>query len=112
MNCQAESAAEDRTFLNRAPSSRLWGDFQVTLCPQRDLRVQDDFAELLALFEQLVGVGALRQREGAVDHGAQLALPDQLQYGIELGPAAHIRAQDGQLAAEQVAEVELGLVAS
>ena len=54
---------------------------------------QDDFAEVFALFHQLVGLGALGEWKDATDHGAQLALTDEFQDVVEFAAAAHVRTQ-------------------
>src|SRR2546427_12142685 len=75
------------------------------------LRVEDDFAELLALLEQFVGLGALCERHDAVDHGAELALADQLEHRVDLGRRRLIKKKKGELPAEQVANIDFVLVA-
>src|SRR6266581_4657422 len=70
-----------------------------------------NFAKLRAGFEISVSGSGFRQREDAVDNGFEAAGRDEFHYRVQLGLGAHVRAEERKLAAEQEAEIKLGIVA-
>lgn len=71
---------------------------------------EDDFAELLSLLQVTVGSDAVIERPDPVDDGAEAAIGDQLQHGAEFVLRTHIRAHDRELAGEEKAEIEFGII--
>ena len=72
---------------------------------------EDDLAKVFAFFEIGVGGDAIVQRPNLVDHRLETPLSDELEDGSQFVLGTHVRAEDGQLASEEVAEVELGVIA-
>src|SRR5260370_39309083 len=72
---------------------------------------EDDFAELGAGFEVGVGGGGLGEREDAVDNRLEAACGDEVHHRLELGPCAQVGAEQREAAADEEAQVELGVVA-
>src|SRR6266571_3348611 len=70
-----------------------------------------NFAKLRAGFEIGVGGSGFRQGENAIDDGFEAAGRDEFHYRVQLGLGAHVRAEERKLAAEQEAEIKLGIVA-
>src|SRR4051794_5477841 len=73
------------------------------------LRRQDELAENLAGFEQPVARGDLGQGQDPIDDRPQPAGAKQLHEREKTGFTRHGRAQDAELAPENVAEVQLRL---
>src|SRR5258708_5170738 len=73
---------------------------------------EDNFAELFAGFEVLVCETALGERESAIDNRLQPAGGDEFEYRGEFGLGAHVGAEDGELAAEEEAQIDFAVVAS
>ena len=58
-----------------------------------------------------MGGGGLGEREDAVDNRLEAARSGELQDRVELGLRAHVGAQKRELAAEEEAEIDFGIVA-
>src|SRR6266566_1008144 len=92
------------------------GGSQRKICQQQALvekasDAKHDFAELRAGFEISVSGSGFRQGEDAIDNGFEAARRDEFHYRVQLGLGAHVRAEQRKLAAEQEAEIKLGIVA-
>src|SRR6266849_3313303 len=70
-----------------------------------------NFAKLRAGFKIGVSGSGFRQGEDAIDNGLEAARRDKFHYRVQLGLGAHVRAEQRKLAAEQEAEIKLGIVA-
>src|SRR5450432_82677 len=68
-----------------------------------------DLAEMLPVFEALVGGADFGERKNRIDHGLQLAAEDELQDAVQFAHGAHERAQQAPLFAEEVAQVDGGV---
>lgn len=75
------------------------------------LHAQNDFAELAAGFEVFVGEAAFGEGEGAIEDGPEFARGDEFEDRCEFGFVSHVRAEDGELAAEEEAEIDFGIEA-
>src|SRR4029077_5543736 len=75
----------------------------------RDLK--DNLAELLRALQPLVSSSTVCQRHHHVNHGLQQAASKELERREKVGLASHERSQDRKLPREQVADVELAVVA-
>src|SRR5207248_8145385 len=78
---------------------------------EKVLQGQDDFAKLRAGLEISVSGGGFREREDAVHNRFQFACRDELHYCVELGLRTHVGAEERKLAAEEEAQIYLGIVA-
>lgn len=58
-----------------------------------------------------MGGGGFGEGEDAVDHRLEAAEGDEFHHRVELGLGTHVGAEERELAAEEEAEVELGVVA-
>jgi hypothetical protein len=72
---------------------------------------EDDFAELLAFFEIVVGSDGVVEGPDFVDDGFEATLSHKIQNGSEFRLCAHVRAHDGELPCEQEAQIDSGVVA-
>src|SRR5216683_470720 len=70
-----------------------------------------NFAKLRAGFKIGVSGSGFRQGEDAIDNGLEAAGGDEFHYRVQFGLGAHVRAEERKLAAEQEAEIKLGIVA-
>src|SRR5271154_6581319 len=68
---------------------------------------QDDLAELLAVFEALVGIGGALERQDGINHGLQQAAFEKLEHGIQLRLASHKRTQNRELPRKDIIDIEL-----
>src|SRR5918992_2320491 len=93
--CAVSAVIVGSTCLDPAPSRLLFTD------------PQDDFSELLARRETLVGALSLLQGEDAVDNRREPARAEQLDDSVELGVASHRRTHDRPLIPEQSPHVGL-----
>ena len=58
---------------------------------------EDDFSELLALFQAPMCLNRFGQRKDAIDDRPQALFADQFQNAVQLGAAAHVRTEQRQL---------------
>ena len=72
---------------------------------------EDDFAELFAFFQVVVGSDAVGQGEDFVDDGFEAALADEFEDSAQLVFGAHVGAEKGKLASKKEAQIDIGLVA-
>ena len=76
----------------------------------RDL--EDDLAELLALFQIAVGVGGLLERKDAVDDRFEPAARQQGHHGLHVTQGGAVGADDLKLLVEDVVDLDFALVGS
>ena len=72
---------------------------------------ENDFAEVLGLFEVVVGGGALVEGPDLVHDGNKTALRNELEDGAQLVLGAHVGAENGKLAGEEETDIEFGVEA-
>src|SRR5215831_9882388 len=72
---------------------------------------QDDFAELVAGLEVFVGKATIGERKGKVEDWFEAASRHEFENGGEFGFSTHVGSKDRELAAEEEAEIDLGIIA-
>src|SRR5688572_23945654 len=99
---QAEALAAHGVEIDRTDG----GARAVVLAPSR---LEHHLAERLAALEGAVAVGGARQRQRAIHDRLEPARRDVAQHGEQVRLAAHRRAEDLDLAEEDVAQIDRGL---
>jgi hypothetical protein len=75
------------------------------------LNFEHDFAELGAIFEAAVRGGGFGEGKNFVEDGMEFFASDEVEDGEKFGFAAHVRAENGKMAAEKEAQIDFGVEA-
>jgi hypothetical protein len=75
------------------------------------LNLQHDLSKLLAGFEALVGGAGFGEGENFIEDGMEEFAGDEVEDGEKFGFAAHVRTENGEMAAEEEAQIDFGVEA-